>query len=236
MTIDAMVMSWCFTVNASVDRSRCSRRASRIHEAAERDQTRGRSPLCQKRSRVAPALRQKRTGRWLPGTCADPTLGDVRGRRCGWAAAGLAASATVAACLLTAPAREELEGNPAGGASGAGGSEPPGTGISCGPKSCIAGEVCCVRPGEPHEFIGCLLETAGCPMGDVAVPCDDRGDCPSGNRCCAQNAARKISIKCKSACGADDAELCRTLGDCESPTSSTCAELSGLPPGYKGCQ
>ena len=119
--------------------------------------------------------------------------------------------------------------------------------VACAMATCaVPGETCC-RTSKPIETFAC---TAGatCPVGDMAIPCDDANDCEVAGKpntvCCGQGAIdglsqefKIISVQCRSPgnCNAQDRRiLCDDTVSNACPNSLKCTASTELP-GYKLC-
>ncbi len=127
-----------------------------------------------------------------------------------------------------------------GGSQGGGGSggAPPIGSVACGSYLCnlAGGEYSCLPEGGGNPE--CRTDPNGCPGNQTEVYCDEPGDCPQNELCCATLSSNPnffAVLECVASCnGPDNRIVCDSNGDCSG--NDQCSAHGGLPQGYEICQ
>jgi hypothetical protein len=110
-------------------------------------------------------------------------------------------------------------------------------GVTCGTKTCMPTEQCCVTAGMPTCAASCASD-----MGSITVSCQGPSDCSGGTPvCCAHvtlssfpACAYDAVVQCDATCtftfpacgGSGQAEVCAKKTDCKDPMAANCCTFS----------
>lgn len=94
----------------------------------------------------------------------------------------------------------------------------PGSGVTCGPQTCIAPQFCCYGLGAPTCADPGLLSC----VGGKQVACDGPEDCGGDTTCCGSVVGSSCVAHCPT-----QAQLCHQDSDCGDGDQHCCPDLFG---------